>query len=605
MRFAYIDSNGNEVPIPSVDALALRIELGAITDDTQLYDAQADQWGPATSHEIYHTLVRDAGDEDGFVAPPPVAPPPVAEVVPGGVVAGEEALSMEEIAPDAAEVAADAEVSTPVAETSAPKPESTSEAPDSDDTPASDDFGVSDLAPAAGFEPSGAPTAPTAATGDGSNNTLDLAPQLDDAGPIEETTPIDLDAPDPAAVEDVDVADTGAFNFGSMDGGLELDSGFDEPADAMDFSGGGDQAPMDLAGQTGDFDTGPSEPVPDFTGGMELESTMEFDAGGFGGAGGSLDLETPMSEFSPEDPPSWMDDQDEEEAGTGDVMDFSSVAADPVVAREQAPKRTSRSRPSKPRRPRRSMVGPLVGVVVLVAIGAGGYAAWPMVQDWMESRNQPEQVGPVMPPLDADLMQPMRDRADQAFASILAEVRSERVVEGAPSSPPADWLAGIYLAQASDYESAALFWDQMSEVLAGLRAVDVAAFDEAFAATGEAGVDPADFAAMRERADSGFVAAAESRNAALDEAQALIDGASRLHQFLVANEANIEYAPASVVTTDPVLEVNPATEEIRTAMQNLIGEVVDGLAAIDYRERPSADGLWATILARWQAAGIQ
>src|SRR5687768_7009376 len=77
MRFAYIDSHGNEVPIPSVDALALRIELGAIGPETQLYDAQADHWGPASTHEIFHTLSRDA-QTDEFVAPPPVAPPPVA-----------------------------------------------------------------------------------------------------------------------------------------------------------------------------------------------------------------------------------------------------------------------------------------------------------------------------------------------------------------------------------------------------------------------------------------------------------------------------------------------------------------------------------------------
>src|SRR5512134_1175260 len=75
MRFAYIDSHGNEVPIPSVDALALRIELGAIGPDTQLYDAQADHWAPASTHEIFHTLSRDSRG-DGFVAPPPVAPPP-------------------------------------------------------------------------------------------------------------------------------------------------------------------------------------------------------------------------------------------------------------------------------------------------------------------------------------------------------------------------------------------------------------------------------------------------------------------------------------------------------------------------------------------------
>ncbi len=73
MRFAYIDSQGNEVAIPSVDGLALRIELGAISEDTDLYDAQAGRWGPAHTHEIFHTLSRHPED-DGFV-PPPMAPP--------------------------------------------------------------------------------------------------------------------------------------------------------------------------------------------------------------------------------------------------------------------------------------------------------------------------------------------------------------------------------------------------------------------------------------------------------------------------------------------------------------------------------------------------
>jgi len=76
MRFAYIDSNGNEVPIPSVDALALRIELGAINEQTELYDALADQWGPAHTHEIFHTLARDVEGNGGFVAPPPPVPAP-------------------------------------------------------------------------------------------------------------------------------------------------------------------------------------------------------------------------------------------------------------------------------------------------------------------------------------------------------------------------------------------------------------------------------------------------------------------------------------------------------------------------------------------------
>ena len=39
MPFIYIDSQSREVRIPSVDALRLRIELGAIKDDTQFHDA--------------------------------------------------------------------------------------------------------------------------------------------------------------------------------------------------------------------------------------------------------------------------------------------------------------------------------------------------------------------------------------------------------------------------------------------------------------------------------------------------------------------------------------------------------------------------------------
>jgi hypothetical protein len=81
MRFAYMDSQGNEVTIPSVDALALRIELGAISADTELYDAQADRWGPAHTHDIFHTLSRDA-EEEGFVAPPPAMAPPTPAIDP-------------------------------------------------------------------------------------------------------------------------------------------------------------------------------------------------------------------------------------------------------------------------------------------------------------------------------------------------------------------------------------------------------------------------------------------------------------------------------------------------------------------------------------------
>ena len=75
MRFVYIDSQGREVPIPTVEALALRIELGAVNEGTRFYDAAADRWAPAGEHEIFRSLTRELEDKSGgFVAPPPASP---------------------------------------------------------------------------------------------------------------------------------------------------------------------------------------------------------------------------------------------------------------------------------------------------------------------------------------------------------------------------------------------------------------------------------------------------------------------------------------------------------------------------------------------------
>lgn len=80
MRFAYIDSKGKEIELDSVEALALRIELGAISEETKLYDASQDRWAPAKEHPIFQSLssgkpVEEAG-EAGAAAPDPKAEGP-------------------------------------------------------------------------------------------------------------------------------------------------------------------------------------------------------------------------------------------------------------------------------------------------------------------------------------------------------------------------------------------------------------------------------------------------------------------------------------------------------------------------------------------------
>lgn len=584
MRFAYIDSNGNEVPIPSIDALALRIELGAITDETQLYDAQADQWGPATSHEIYHTLARSSADDDGFIAPPPVAAAPVVDDDDDEVVLPSAEQSAESLLQEAEDEAKSEEASVEIAAAEAPAAEA--EAP-SDDPEAAEP--VEEAADDLGFD------------------TLELAPALEPLAA--DDAEIDLSPPeDDSIVGDGDERAPGEpFDFGEM-AGLESEATFEAPSDSgseaaeadapMDFSGSSDE-PL---GFTPDFEEGPT---PDFSGGMELEDPMEFTTSGFDPNSSSLELETPMSDFTPDSPPGWMDQQADASTPDEEVMDFSSVSTDAIAdSTPDADTGQAKTKPSRPKiRRRRNLAGPLVSIVVLIAAGVGAYAAWPMIQEWWEARNAPEEPLVVIPSLSAELMPTMESAADQAFASLLAAARQETGPQ--PASPPRQWLEGVYLANASSYDGVEAFWDAMSQTMESFRAMDVAAFDASVAAAIGAGLSAEDADAVRARADSGFVAAAAEREAAFEQAATLIDSAIRFHQFLVANEANIEHAPAATVTTDPITEVDPATDEIRAAMDELMSAVLSGLADLGYRDVVTADGLWQVILASVQEAGIQ
>ena len=551
MRFAYIDSNGNEVPIPSVDALALRIELGAISEETQLYDAHADQWGPAHTHEIFHSLSRSTGGESGFVAPPPVAPPPSAE--PSSV----------------AEQPAATESPSPDHDDGTPEPE-----PSSGDVEEDPDtsFGLT-------LAESGGP----AATRPGADH-MGPTPGHAFLGPTDEL-PILGEAPDRP----------GTFDFG-MDGALEVEEAFTEDASPAGLRPG---SPTEHeGGDTGDAGAG-----------MELETTAHFGAGTDDlDEDSSLDLEAPLSTFRPEVAPAWMDHEDE--AIPGGVMDFSSVgSAGDEDTDEDVPlrdRRTPRNKPSPPKlRRRRNLAGPIIGVVALLAVGLGGYVAWPVLSATLASRGAPEGPPVTIPEIPEALQPRMRSLAESAFAAIYADVRRDWVTSNPIQTPPREWLAGIYLANASDFEEVEEFWDGMAEYLTAVRTVDLATFDAAYAAQAALqGVTGNDEAVMRERADSGFVAAAGARHRTYVTVQTLIEAAIRLHRFLVANEAQIEYVPASTVTTNPVLEAD-APPAIRDAMDDLIEEVTRALGALEYREQVTANGLWSTVLADIQEVGIQ
>jgi hypothetical protein len=520
MRFAYIDSNGNEVPIPSVDALALRIELGAINENTELYDAQADQWGPAHTHEIFHTLSRDVdGGEEGFVAPPPRVPPV----------------------------------------TGAP-PEEKGKAADGGD--------------------------------DGPTAGLTLA-----------------DPPPPPSEEEEaaeSVGDTPTFDFGDLTGGLEMEA-VEEPQPSPDPEA--PEAVMDFSGTPEDPDV-----MEDPGFGSDLEQPTPFDSAPGGidpTVSAGLDLEPPMSEFRTDEPPTWMEPP-ETEVGD-DVMDFSSVSNDPPTAERKAKSvaaapraRPKKAKPSKPRRAgrQRSLVAPIVGVVLLAALGVGGYVAWPIVSSRFSPGAGDTPPTVVLPTLADEAMPRYQAAAVAAFATLISDARAS-VTDGV-DRPSEDWLAGVYFANASRYAEVESFWLGVQDELSAVRDAGEDDFMAAFEASlSSAGVSSSEMDPFLARARVAYDVSSRAREETFDAVEQLIDVALGLHDFLIANEDDIQHTPASTLTVDPVLEARASTPAVNQGLEQRIGEVTSALDRLDYLNLVTRDGLWSAVVRRLGEVGIR
>jgi hypothetical protein len=336
---------------------------------------------------------------------------------------------------------------------------------------------------------------------------------------------------------------------------------------------------------------------------------MQFDGGGFDLADGVvLDLANPLPDFGAEAPPAWMEQDGPEGAQDLDVMDFSSVPsaakdeADTVEPVKQAPPKARK----KPKRRRQlNLTGPIVSLVAILAVAVGGYVAWPLVTAQIASSSEAEPDVVRLPQIPAALEPEMRRLAGAAVAAAFEEAGGEWAGEDAVEAPPGDWLAGVYLADASAYPAVPEFWERISQWLEAVRAVDAATFGDAFdeAAAGSE-LPPESLTIVRERAMAGFEAGTPDREETYDRAQGLIDASLRLHQFLVANEANIEYVPARAATTDPVLEAT-ADPAVREAMDELIDAITRSLGGLGYRDQVTGEGLRARVSSTVQERGIR
>ncbi len=544
MRFAYIDSQGNEVAIPSVDALALRIELGAIGPDTELFDAQSDRWGRADSHEIYHTLARDVSGETFLVPTPPPGPDE-----PTQTGDGENAEAGDDEPTDAVE----------------PTPPATAA-----------DLGLT-LAPSGGDDDGGG--GPTGA----------------DDGPTEPVAPQD------------------PSDFGE----LRLDLAPDDPMSPDEEVGGSAESFDELP-----FSYDPTSDDEASDGGLDLEPPLDFGAHGSDADefGGGLDLEPPMSDFDPTAPPAWMEQEGPEGMDVDDgVMDFSaglddddagrSVASDAPGTRPDSESRPAApTRPSRPpprRRPsRRRSAKPALFLLAIAALGAAGWYGWQQLGDRIVP--PPPRPPVVIPVIPAELEPPMRELADQALVAMFERIGSGAFGAEAPEAPPEEWLAGIYLGNASDFEAVRAFWAGYRTFADRLRDEEFQAFHDAYAALADSTELEADVVPMIvERADSGFLASRDSRMATYELLGSLSDAALALHDFLLLNEADIVYTPARGFSGNPVEEAVPATEEIGDRMWDLVEEITNALDRLGTLDRVTRDRLDGVLLARIRETGIR
>ncbi|MEJ2206026.1 MAG: hypothetical protein P8170_18170 [Gemmatimonadota bacterium] len=544
MRFAYIDPQGNEVNIPSVEALALRIELGAIGPETQLFDAHSDRWGPARTHEIYQALARSAGELADFVTPSPPAEPT------GGDDAG---LDLDLV---------------PVEPTPGPK------------TPA----------------PS---QPPTEATGE----VLDLTLAEENVDPLASAPP---PSPGNSSTEGLGAEEGSGADVSPGVGleGLELAPTF--PAHPGDSLGAGYAPPLDLETPLDAMDFTAS-PAPEPPPGEQVGETLPAAPGPFLGDEPPAWREQTPPERQPGEPPMSFSRTRPTREQEPEASAFGATPVPRPGERAKPPPRPApprRARRSVLRGPGLLLVA--VGVVAVV--GYYGWGLVNLLADRRAAASRPPSVpSVVLPDIPVELEPRMRELGEAAVDRTLAVLSDLPGELGLAEEPREDWLAGVYLANAGDFTDVEDYWLGIEELVDRARDTDSQLFHQAYVeqlAAADLSGDTADM--LLERADSGFLATRPERFEAYALMDDLVNASLDLHVFLVERQDSIAYEPArGGMSRDPVLEAVPTTPALGERMWEGVNRITESLDALGTLDRVTTDRLVTVLVDRLREAGFR
>ncbi len=571
MRFRYIDEKGREVDLQTVEALAARIHLGAVHEDSPLYDAVADKWAPAGEHELFKQLKSEAeAKKAGGGKPSPLL---------GAVSHGPAELG--KTLPELPAGATSEPAATPEA-SGAAKPDSTADPTDGDSTDS-----------AASERVDSGPTGEDAA-----------ASHLSDAWePLE-------DEPEPAVEDGGEAppfADVSGFQDADSLGGEAVDGDAGLQLDGLvladDFANHGPGKEGESGGTEVDGeDEGLVEGLE--SGRSEGDTRSASGAAAMPGWAAAPPPRTDIGETASEPGTGEAQPTDAEVAAEEEYLVRSASEARKSVARARAEERgggpggRGRRRRLVPQIPLRPL---LITVVVVVAVAGVTVAilrnpdALPTFRNGPRTASQAASAEPTRPRPRAASLTAAEAGAlavgiETGVREALALLDSLEVQAGVAGGPPAAWLEGIYLANASDYPSVPRHWDGYRNFAAAANEVMLPRFREAaLQAIGRQGFSGDDAEDLYDDGDHWIAPVEWEISELLEGLTDLAFTALELHEYLVTVEDRIRYDPFedSSVPVDPVVEAIPLDEEVEEEMWGRIRRVAD-----EVREtQESRDGL--------------